>query len=61
MSPSSMELFTDEKKDEGTSSGSQIIAYQPSPFNNNLDLNDLLSNVGNPELMDQGKKSLIFI
>jgi hypothetical protein len=39
---------------EGTSAGSELIAYQPSPFSNSLDLNELLSNVGNPESMEQG-------
>ena len=40
------------------SSGSELIAYQPSPYSNSLDLNDLLQNVGNPEMIEQGTSSM---
>ncbi|XP_070505662.1 heat shock factor protein isoform X2 [Chironomus tepperi] len=41
--PSNMELFEDVKKD-GQNARSELMEYQP--FNNNLDLNELLQNVG---------------
>ncbi|KAL7019162.1 hypothetical protein ACKWTF_011024 [Chironomus riparius] len=41
--PSNMELFEDVKKD-GRTGRSELLEYQP--FNNNLDLNELLQNVG---------------
>jgi hypothetical protein len=41
--PSNMELFEDVKKD-GRTERSELLEYQP--FNNNLDLNELLQNVG---------------
>lgn len=44
MSPSNMELFAEDKKDDQTTSGSEVVAYQP--YNNNIDLNELLNNVG---------------
>lgn len=40
---------------EVSSDRSELIAYQPSPFNNSLDLNELLSNCGNSESLVQGK------
>ncbi|CAO1420763.1 unnamed protein product [Diamesa serratosioi] len=45
MSPSNLDMFT-EKKDSDDASGSELQPYQPSTFNSNLDLNDLLQNVG---------------
>lgn len=61
MSPSNMDLFSDDKKGNhlhqqlrirywsilipSDDQGSELMTYQPSPYNNNLDLNDLLQNV----------------
>lgn len=42
--PNNLELFEDVNKKGDQNNRSEVIAYQP--FNNNLDLNDLLQNVG---------------
>jgi len=49
MSPSNMDLFAEDKKDGQSGAGSELMAYQPTPYNNNLDLNELLQNVGDVE------------
>jgi hypothetical protein len=36
--------------DDSGSARSDMITYQPSPFNNNMDLNELLQNVGDGKL-----------
>ena len=40
---------------QNNQSGSEVIAYQPSPFNNNLDLNELLQSAG-----EQGNNRIYF-
>nr|UOI87874.1 heat shock factor [Prodiamesa olivacea] len=52
MSPSNMDMFTgDGSKKDGENIGnrSELMNYQPSPYNNSLDLNELLQNVGDVE------------
>lgn len=72
MSPSSLDLFADDKKgqfakftlfwtlnlflplSDDSQSRSDLMTYQPSPYNNSLDLNELLQNVGDMDNVHAG-------
>lgn len=42
-------IFYDYLEEAGSGSRSELMNYQPSPYNNNLDLNELLQNVNDAE------------
>lgn len=52
-----MDLFSEDKNGSQCGAGSELMAYQPTPYNNNLDLNELLQNVGDVETIHNGKRS----